>query len=175
MEVEDTNNEIELIETSKFIKQLHIDEHKDEDEAASSFPVVTDNKTVEENLSVGGAKKGLRKDLKTILLLMYLYFMQGLPLGLAGSIPFILASKKTSFSDQGTFSFVFWPFSIKLLWAPFVDSIFFKKFGRRKSWLVPIQLIIGILMLTLAHVAENVLGNIQSQRGLRTIHSTPLH
>jgi PAT family acetyl-CoA transporter-like MFS transporter 1 len=75
-----------------------------------------------------------KKDLKTIIFLMYLYLLQGIPLGLAGSLPAIMTSRKVSYSDLGTFSFVFWPFSIKLLWAPIIDSIYFEKFGRRRSW-----------------------------------------
>jgi hypothetical protein len=38
-----------------------------------------------------------------------------------------------SYANQGTFSFAFWPFSFKLLWAPIVDSVYVKKIGRRKS------------------------------------------
>jgi PAT family acetyl-CoA transporter-like MFS transporter 1 len=79
-------------------------------------------------------KNGLKKDYKNIALLLFLYFLQGLPLGLTGSLPYMLSSRKASYADQGTFSFAFWPFSIKLLWAPLVDSIFVKSFGRRKSW-----------------------------------------
>ena len=30
-----------------------------------------------------------------------------------------------------------------MLWAPIVDSVFWPKFGRRKSWLVPSQYLIG--------------------------------
>ena len=61
------------------------------------------------------------------------FYRLGIPLGLTGSLPFILSSRKVSYSNQGTFSFAFWPFSLKLLWAPIVDSVFIKKIGRRKS------------------------------------------
>lgn len=44
---------------------------------------------------------------------------------------------------QATFSLSFWPFSIKLLWAPLVDSLYLEQMGRRKSWLVPSQYLIG--------------------------------
>jgi len=37
-----------------------------------------------------------------------------------------------------------------LLWAPIVDALFIKRFGRRKTWLVPVQYCIGITMLLLA-------------------------
>jgi PAT family acetyl-CoA transporter-like MFS transporter 1 len=56
-----------------------------------------------------------------------------------------------------TFSFAGWPFSLKLLWAPLVDSIFVKKFGRRKSWLVPVQYLIGIFMFTFSDFVNTVL------------------
>lgn len=61
-------------------------------------------------------KQNVRKDLHNIALLMFLYLLQGIPLGLSGSIPFILSSRKVSYADQGTFSFALWPFSLKLLW-----------------------------------------------------------
>lgn len=78
-------------------------------------------------------------------------------MGLTGSLPFILSSRKVSYADQGTFSFAFWPFSMKLLWAPIVDSIFFKKIGRRKSWLVPIQYLIGIFMILFSDYTKHLL------------------
>ncbi len=61
-------------------------------------------------------KQNIRKDLHNIVLLMFLYLLQGIPLGLSGSIPYILSSRKVSYADQGTFSFALWPFSLKLLW-----------------------------------------------------------
>lgn len=60
---------------------------------------------------------------------------------------------------QAEFSFVHWPFSLKLLWAPIVDSIYSAHFGRRKTWLVPTQYIIGIFMLFLSVNVDRWLGN----------------
>lgn len=99
----------------------------------------------------------IKKDLHNILFLIFLYFLQGIPLGLTGSLPFILGSRNVSYVDQGTFSFAFWPFALKLLWAPIVDSIFIKKIGRRKSWLVPMQYIIGILMILFSNYVHQML------------------
>lgn len=76
-------------------------------------------------------RPGIRGELGNVLLLLFLYVMQGIPLGLAGSIPLILQSKNVSYKDQAFFSFVFWPFSLKLLWAPLVDALYFSRFGRR--------------------------------------------
>jgi len=60
---------------------------------------------------------------------------------------------------QAEFSFVQWPFSLKLFWAPIVDSIFSQKFGRRKTWLIPTQYLMGIFMLLLSNYVDHWLGN----------------
>lgn len=76
-------------------------------------------------------RSGIHGELGNVLLLLFLYVLQGIPLGLAGSIPLILQSQNVSYRDQAFFSFVFWPFSLKLLWAPLVDALYFTRFGRR--------------------------------------------
>lgn len=103
--------------------------------------------------------RSCRAELSSILLLLFLYVLQGIPLGLAGSIPLILQSKNVSYTDQAFFSFVFWPFSLKLLWAPLVDAVYFRNFGRRKSWLVPTQYILGLFMIYLSTQVDHLLGN----------------
>nr|CDS29947.1 solute carrier family 33 [Hymenolepis microstoma] len=85
------------------------------------------------------------KDLTNILLLVFLYMLQGIPLGLSSVVPLLLQSNKktASYRDVGIFSWVSWTFSLKLTWAPFVDTFYFKRIGRRKSWLIPVQFAIG--------------------------------
>ncbi|XP_003218269.1 acetyl-coenzyme A transporter 1 [Anolis carolinensis] len=112
----------------------------------------------EPNASPLGHPQGYRAELGSILLLLFLYVLQGIPLGLAGSIPLILQSKNVSYKDQAFFSFVFWPFSLKLLWAPLVDAVYFKSFGRRKSWLVPTQYTLGLFMMYLSMQVDSLLG-----------------
>ncbi|XP_050682131.1 acetyl-coenzyme A transporter 1 isoform X2 [Leptidea sinapis] len=60
---------------------------------------------------------------------------------------------------KAEFSFVNWPFSVKLLWAPIVDALFMPNFGRRKTWLVPIQYMIGIVMLIMSSNITDWLGS----------------
>ncbi|KAF9569838.1 MFS general substrate transporter [Agrocybe pediades] len=87
------------------------------------------------------------KDKRGMVLLCVLYLLQGIPLGLAlGSVPFLL-KEHLSYSQLAVFALSSYPYSLKLLWSPIVDSLFFKSFGRRKSWIVPMQLIVGSLML----------------------------
>ncbi|KAF0698271.1 Aste57867_11102 [Aphanomyces stellatus] len=85
-------------------------------------------------------------DLWSIAILMVLYTLQGIPMGLSSSVPFLLQGK-VGYAEQATFSLVSWPFSLKLLWAPIVDSIYVESFGRRKSWLIPVQLVCAVLMI----------------------------
>ncbi len=85
-------------------------------------------------------------DRYNIALLLLLYVLQGIPMGLSSSIPLILSSRVT-FQQQALFSLVAFPFSFKLLWAPIVDSLYLPKIGRRKSWLIPTQLLCGIFMI----------------------------
>ena len=99
-------------------------------------------------------KANLEGDYKNVALLLLLYVLQGIPLGMAASIPMILQNKKVNYKQQAMFSFVYWPFSLKLLWAPFVDAAFFKSFGRRKTWLVPVQYLIAFFMLVLSMVRK---------------------
>uniref|UniRef100_A0A914NVC7 Acetyl-coenzyme A transporter 1 n=1 Tax=Meloidogyne incognita TaxID=6306 RepID=A0A914NVC7_MELIC len=49
-------------------------------------------------------------------------------------------------------------FSMKLLWAPIVDSIYFKTIGRRKSWMVPCQYLIGIFLLVVSYHVPEIMG-----------------
>lgn len=98
------------------------------------------------------------KDMRGILLLLLLYVLQGIPIGLSGSIPIILQAKKIGYRQQALFSLVTWPFTIKLLWAPIVDSIYSRKFGRRKSWLIPTQYCIGFTMVFLSFFIDSLMG-----------------
>lgn len=106
-----------------------------------------------------GEKSGVAGDERNILVLLFLYILQGIPLGLAAAIPLILTNRNVSYKQQAEFSFAFWPFSVKLLWAPIVDSCFLSSFGRRKTWLVPVQYLIGITMFVLSYNVDYYLGD----------------
>lgn len=95
-------------------------------------------------------KTDIRGDRANIAILFFLYLLQGIPLGLTAAIPMLLQNRGASYKQQAEFSFATWPFSMKLLWAPIVDSLFWPQFGRRKSWLIPTQYLIGIFMLVLS-------------------------
>lgn len=100
----------------------------------------------------------IRGDRGNIAILFFLYLLQGIPLGLISAIPMLLQNRGASYSQQAEFSFAYWPFSLKLLWAPIVDSLYWSKFGRRKSWLIPSQYLIGIFMCLISLSVHDWLG-----------------
>eukprot|EP01084_Bolivina_argentea_P006753 12780_1 len=76
-------------------------------------------------------------------------------------MPYILSENPSfSYSDQAIFSLSSYPYSLKLLWSPIADSIYFKKLGRRKSWLFPSQNIMGILMIYISYHIDTWIQNI---------------
>ncbi|PVH16103.1 uncharacterized protein CXQ87_003967 [Candidozyma duobushaemuli] len=100
-----------------------------------------------------------KKDLKAFIILVILYTLQGVPVGLAfGSVPFILKSK-LSYAQVGVFSLASYPYSLKLLWSPIVDAIYSRKVGRRKSWIIPVQLVSGVTLLYLGFIIDKSMAN----------------
>ncbi|PFH34925.1 putative Acetyl-coenzyme A transporter [Besnoitia besnoiti] len=92
------------------------------------------------------AERLLGRDGPSVALLFLLYTLQGIPMGLSGSVPFLL-SGKISYKQQSLLSLVSLPFSLKLLWAPLVDALHSPRIGRRRSWLLPVQFLAGSLMV----------------------------
>jgi PAT family acetyl-CoA transporter-like MFS transporter 1 len=137
----------------------HTDHKEEESEDAESANLL------ESHAPSAAANVGWRSEWQNILLLVSLYTLQGVPLGLCfGSIPFLLqqaqSAKSTNYTDLGIFSLAVWPYSLKLLWSPIVDCYYSEKLGgRRKSWIIPTQLLIGLCMAILAYYIEDLIHN----------------
>ncbi|KAF9191803.1 hypothetical protein BGZ51_006687 [Haplosporangium sp. Z 767] len=109
------------------------------------------------------------KDTWNFILLVILYLLQGVPVGLTfGSIPFLLKAKM-SYSQIAVFSLAHYPYSMKFLWSPIVDAVYNKSLGRRKSWIVPIQLMTGLMFLWLGMNIEEWMAQDQIAIGSLTV------
>ena len=98
-----------------------------------------------------------RQDRRNFLLLVLLYFLQGIPMGLAGgSVPFLL-KQHLSYGQIGVFTLASYPYSLKLLWSPIVDAVWSPRLGRRKSWIMPIQVCSGIAMIYLGRRVKEMM------------------
>ncbi|KAF2861485.1 acetyl-coenzyme A transporter 1 [Piedraia hortae CBS 480.64] len=99
------------------------------------------------------------RDRRHFMLLVLLYFLQGIPMGLAGgSVPFLLKSH-LSYGQIGVYSLASYPYSLKLLWSPIVDAVWSRRVGRRKSWILPMQTLSGLGMLWLGSRAQAMMEN----------------
>ena len=92
-----------------------------------------------------------------MILLVILYSFQGLPLGFfLSSVP-IIFKKYLTYSQIGEIMLCTMPFSFKVLWSPFVEFYHFKSIGKRKSWIIPTQLIMCVILFYLQQNLENLL------------------
>ena len=86
-------------------------------------------------------------------LLGSLYFAQGLPFGFfTQALPVILRSQHYSLGEIGLTSLLAAPWALKFVWAPVVDRRWWPRVGRRRSWILPMQLA-GVLVLGLLAIA----------------------
>uniref|UniRef100_A0A2S2QEU1 Acetyl-coenzyme A transporter 1 n=1 Tax=Sipha flava TaxID=143950 RepID=A0A2S2QEU1_9HEMI len=108
----------------------------------------TDKPKTSESEDVVFTDTNLKGDWSNVFLLILMYTMQGLCIGVCSSIPILLKSRKDgTYSEQAIYSITSYPYFLKLFWAPLVDSYYIHKFGRRKTWLVSTQFLIGIVLL----------------------------
>ena len=86
-------------------------------------------------------------------LLGALYFSQGLPFGFfTQSLPVVLRKEGHSLIAIGLVSLLALPWALKFLWAPAVDRHYSARFGKRRSWILPLQgaSVAALLLLALA-------------------------
>lgn len=88
---------------------------------------------------------------RKLALLSALYFAQGMPFGFqALALPVHLREQGASLTAVGLAGALSLPWVAKALWAPLVDRWGSARFGRRRSWLVPLQ---ALLVLACAAAA----------------------
>jgi PAT family beta-lactamase induction signal transducer AmpG len=85
--------------------------------------------------------------LPALLWVISLYFIEGLPFSLVNTVSVALfKTLQISNSQIGLFTSLFYlPWAIKFLWAPFIDYT-----GKRRQWIVAMQIVLAILTLVLS-------------------------
>lgn len=84
-----------------------------------------------------------------------LYFVEGMPWGFqAKALPMYLRTHNASLTLIGLTSLLSLPWMTKVLWAPLVDRYSFPSIGRRKSWIVPMQICIALAAFGGATIAD---------------------
>ncbi|MCR2834564.1 AmpG family muropeptide MFS transporter [Parerythrobacter lacustris] len=90
-------------------------------------------------------------------------FAQGLPPALfLGTLYAWLSEAEVDLETMGVFSLVGLAYSFQFLWSPLLDKVDIpglSKLGKRKQWIAPMQLIIGIALVVMAGLdPKNALG-----------------
>ncbi|WP_224728211.1 AmpG family muropeptide MFS transporter [Cysteiniphilum sp. JM-1] len=93
---------------------------------------------------------GLFKSRK-MLVMFILGYSSGLPLMLtASSLTYWYHEAGVSIQDIGLLTLVALPYTVKYLWSPVIDRISFKYFGRRKGWILLMQLLLIVCVFLLS-------------------------
>ena len=92
-------------------------------------------------------------------ILSVFYLVQGLPFGFQSkALPVYLATHGVSLANIGFAGAISAPWLLKPLWAPLVDRWGSDRFGRRRTWIVPLQAALASTCLGLAFVPSEALG-----------------
>jgi RhtX/FptX family siderophore transporter len=84
-------------------------------------------------------------------LLTSLYLSQGLPFGFfTQTLPVLLRTQGMSLPDIGLANLLALPWALKFLWAPLMDRYGSERLGRRRGYILPLQVLSAALLLGLA-------------------------
>jgi MFS transporter, PAT family, beta-lactamase induction signal transducer AmpG len=89
-----------------------------------------------------------------VAVMLLLGFSSGLPFLLTGNtLGYWLRDEGTTLGAIGFLSWVGLAYSVKFLWAPFIDRLdapIFGRFGRRRGWMIVAQLLVAVGLLGLS-------------------------
>src|SRR6187399_2512819 len=84
-------------------------------------------------------------------LLATLYLAQGVPIGFfTQALPVVMRQQGYALAWIGLSSLLGLPWALKWLWAPLIDARYSPRLGRRRTWLLGLQLATALLLLMLA-------------------------
>lgn len=95
----------------------------------------------------------MKATLQKLTLLSSLYLAQGLPFGFfTQALPVFMRKQGHSLPAISLSGLLALPWALKFLWAPLVDRYGSQSFGRRRSWIIPLQLSSVVTTMALAFV-----------------------
>jgi hypothetical protein len=112
-----------------------------------------------------------------VALLSSLYFSQGLPFGFfTQALPVWMRQHGLSLTLIGASSVLALPWALKLLWAPLVDRYGGSPLGRRRGWILPLQLaqVLAICALAAVGAVANGAGAPQGEGLTAMLHAMAL-
>jgi PAT family beta-lactamase induction signal transducer AmpG len=90
---------------------------------------------------------------KRVWLLVALGFASGLPLLLSGqTLAAWMTNRGISVKTIGLFALVSLPYNLKFIWAPFLDRYSLPFLGRRRGWIVVLQVALGVAIFAMSGV-----------------------
>lgn len=107
------------------------------------------------------AKPGFRALLRSLgqrkTGMMFVFgFSAGLPYALLlGTLYAWLSDARVDLETMGVFSLIGLAYAFKFLWSPVLDRTtppFLSRLGRRKSWLIPAQFLLGAILITMSAI-----------------------
>jgi len=125
--------------------------------------------------SIAGAAPMTRATLRKLVLLGALYFAQGLPYGFfALAVPIVLRTRGWQLDDIGLTALLLAPWAFKFAWAPLVDRVWWPRLGRRRTWILAMQLAGALVLaaLALADRGDNVSVMLVATFGLSLVAAT---
>lgn len=101
-----------------------------------------------------------------ISMFFLLYIYQGMLFGLSAAISLLLKEKGLADADLSWQALASSPFYLKFLAAPFMDVFYFKKVGKRMSWILPISVISALIYVWGANLVPDWLAHARSPQGV---------
>ena len=71
----------------------------------------------------------------------------------------LLAEKGVGLEDFAILQFIIYPFVLKWVFAPFLDTYYNTKFGKRKTYIVPIQYLLSFCLFALSCRIQHYVDN----------------
>lgn len=95
--------------------------------------------------------EGAQHNRQLLWLLAGLYLVQGIPVGLAfQAFPALLRHAGAGLDLVAMVPLAAMPWVLKFFWAPLVENHWSDRWGRRRSWLIPLQLLSALTLAVMA-------------------------